>query len=271
VEVLESFGAVGTLASLGEEGLDIQTELADELGLAVPDVAWFATRDRIAEVVTTLAMVTSTLARIADQVLLQNREEVGELVEPFEAGEVGSSTMPYKRDPVRTEETVMLSRLTRGHVGTALELMEGYDEQDFATALAEFAVVPETFLYASRALQYTHEVTEGLAVDEETMRANLAHHGDLVAGEAVMMALAEELGRQTAHDVTHEAAMTALDGETSYAEALLADDRVTAAFSEERVRELLSPESYTGLSERLAQRALRASRERDDDRCHARD
>lgn len=263
VEVVEFFGAVGTLASLGEDGLAVQQELAAELELAVPDVAWFATRDRIAEVVTALGMMTATLSRICDQILLQNREEFGELSEPFEAGEVGSSTMPHKRNPVRTEETVMLSHLTRAHVGTALELMTGYDERDFATALAEFAVLPETFLYTSRALQYTHEVLEGLVVDEEAMAANLRHHGDLVAGEAVMMALAAELGRQTAHDVTHEAAMSALDGQMSYADALLADERVASTLSEDRVRELLDPESYTGLSAELAERAVEASRARD--------
>ncbi len=263
VEVLEFFGAVGTLASLGDDGLAVQEALAEELDLAVPNVAWFATRDRVAETVTTLAMVSATLARISDQILLQNREEFDELAEPFEAGEVGSSTMPHKRNPVRTEETVMLNRLTRAHAGTALELMVGYDERDFATALAEFAVVPETFLYTSRALKYTHEVLEGLVVDEAAMRHNLGHHGDLVAGEAVMMALAEELGRQTAHDVTHEAAMAALDGEQSYAEALLLDDRVSSVFSSAELEDLLNPESYTGLSAELAQRALKSSRARD--------
>jgi adenylosuccinate lyase len=263
VEVLEFFGAVGTLASLGDDGLAVQEALSEELDLAVPDVAWFTTRDRVAEVVTTLAMVSATLARISDQILLQNREEFDELAEPFEADEVGSSTMPHKRNPVRTEETVMLNRLTRAHAGTALELMVGYDERDFATALAEFAVVPETFLYTSRALQYTHQVLEGLVVDETAMAENLDHHGDLVAGEAVMMALAEELGRQTAHDMTHEAAMAALDSEQSYAEALLSDDHVSSVFSAAELEDLLDPESYTGLSAELAKRALDASRARD--------
>lgn len=262
VEVLEFFGAVGSLASLGENGLDVQEALADELDLAVPDVAWFAARDRIAEVVATLGLVTATLTRIGRQVLLLNREEVGELSEPIEEGEIGSSTMPHKRNPVQSEETVLLSRLTRAHVSTALELMETYDERDFSATLGEFAVVPETFLYASRALQYVHNVTSDLVVHEDSMLENLRHHGGLVASEAVMMALAEELGRQTAHDVTHEAAMRALDGEASFAEALLKDERVTSSFSQERIEEATDPEAYTGVSGELAQRALDRSRAR---------
>lgn len=263
VEVVEFFGAVGSLASLGEEGLVVQEGLGAELDLAVPDVAWYAARDRIAETVITLGLVTSTLARIGKQVLLMNREEFGELSEPFEAGEIGSSTMPHKRNPVRSEETVLLARLVRGHADTALELMETYDERDFSATLGEFAVVPETFLYTSRALSYIHEVAAGLVVHEEGMLENLHHHGGLVASEAVMMALAEELGRQTAHDVSYEAAMLALDGEASFADALLDDERVAAAFSREEIDDLTDPETYTGVSSTIARRALERSRKRD--------
>lgn len=262
VEVLEFFGAVGSLASLGEKGLDVQKALADELDLSVPDVAWFAARDRIAEVVTTLGLITATLTRIARQVLLLNREEIGEVSESVEEGEIGSSTMPHKRNPVQSEESVLLGRLVRAHVSTALELMETYDERDFSATLGEFAVVPETFLYVSRALQYVHDVTSDLVVHEDAMQENLRHHGGLVASEAVMIALAEELGRQTAHDVTHEAAMQALDGEASFAEALLEDERVTSSFSRERIGEMTDPETYTGLSKELAQQVLDRSRTR---------
>lgn len=262
VEVVEFFGAVGSLASLGADGIGIQEGLAAELDLDVPDVAWFAARDRIAETVTTLGLITSTLARIGKQVLLLNREEFGELSEPFETGEIGSSTMPHKRNPVRSEETVLLGRLVRGHVDTSLELMETYDERDFSATLGEFAIVPETFLYASRALQYAHEVIAGLVVHEDGMAENLHHHGGLVASEAVLMALAEELGRQTAHDVSYEAAMAALDGEATFADALLANDQVSAAFSREQIDELTDPEAYTGISSTLARRALEQSRSR---------
>lgn len=264
VEVLEFFGAVGSLASLGEDGFAVQEALANELDLDVPDVAWFAARDRIAEVVTTLGLITATLTRIARQLLLLNREEFGEVSEPIDEDEIGSSTMPHKRNPVQSEESVLLGRLTRGHVGTALELMETYDERDFSATLGEFAVVPETFLYASRALQYVHNVTADLVVHEDAMRENLRHHGQLVASESVMISLAEELGRQTAHDVTHEAAMRALEGELSLEEALLDDERVRSTFSREEIEAATDPEAYTGLSNELAQRVLDRSRKQNE-------
>lgn len=256
VEVLEFFGAVGSLSSLGDDGLAVQEGLARELDLEIPDVAWFAARDRIAETVATLGLVTATLARIADGVLVLNREEIGELGEPIPEGEVGSSTMPHKRNPVRSMETVLLGRLTRGHVGTALELMGTTGERDFSTLMGEFAVVPETFLYASRALQYTHEIISDLVVDESAMLRNLRHHGGLVTSERVMMELAETIGRQTAHDVVHEAAMEALQGDERFADALYDDPRVAEHLSRDRIEELTDPESYVGLSATLARRAL---------------
>ncbi|MFB6311024.1 MAG: adenylosuccinate lyase family protein [Salinirussus sp.] len=263
VEVLEFFGATGTLASLGEEGLAVQEGLAEELDLGVPDVAWFAARDRIADAVATLGLVTSTMARIAKQVLFMNREEVGEASEPHDEGAIGSSTMPHKRNPVKSEETVLLGRLTRAHVGSAMELMETADERDFSATLGEFAVVPETFLYVSRALAYVHDVTADLVVHEEGLERNLHHHGPVVASEAVMMGLADELGRQTAHDLTHEAAGRALDGEASFVDALLENDSIAAAFSREELESMADPASYVGQSARLARRALEHSRARE--------
>lgn len=252
---LQFFGAVGTLASLGEDGLAVQEALADELDLDVPNVAWYAARDRVAELVTTLAMIDATLGKVASQVLLYNRPEVGELAEPVAEGEIGSSTMPHKRNPVKSEESRMLSRLVRSHAGTMLEALGGYDERDASTWFAEFAVVPETFLYTSRILQYVHEVLADLVVDEDAMYENLHVHGGLVASEAVMMELADEVGRQTAHEILFATASEAIQTDRSFADCLKDDERVTAALSEERIDELTDPTNYTGLSASLARRA----------------
>jgi 3-carboxy-cis,cis-muconate cycloisomerase len=258
---LQFFAAVGTLSSLGEDGLAVQEALAAELDLGVPDVAWYAARDRIAELVTTLAMVAATLGKISSQVLLYGRPEVGEIAEPVPEGEVGSSTMPHKRNPVRSEESQMLSRLVRSHAGVALEAMGGgYDERDASTWFTEMAVVPEAFLYTSRALSYVHEVLSGLVVDPEAMAENLHHHGGLVASEAVMMALADEVGRQTAHDLLLGIAGEALRTDRSFADCLRDDDRVTAALSDEQIERLTDPTAYTGLSARLARRAVESAR-----------
>ena len=254
--VVESFGAVGSLASLGTDGLDVQEGFAEELDLAVPNTAWFAARDRFFELLNTFATIGGTLSRIARQVLMLNREEIDELSEPIPEGAVGSSTMPHKRNPVMSERTVGLAALLKGHAGSMGSLVENYDERDAGLWYAEYAIVPEAFLYLHRALYNVRDTLGGLGVHADAMRENMNIHGGLVTSEAVMMALADSVGRVTAHDIVYDAAMETYESDRSFEEILLADDRVAAALSAEELAELTDPANYTGVSDRIARRTV---------------
>ena len=254
--VVESFGAVGSLASLGEDGLDVQERFAEELDLAVPNTAWFAARDRFFELLNTFATIGGTLSRISRQVLMLNREEIGELSEPIPEGAVGSSTMPHKRNPVMSERTVGLAALLKGHASSMGALVENYDERDAGLWYAEYAIVPEAFLYLHRALYNVRDTLGGLGVHADAMRENMDIHGGLVTSEAVMMALADAVGRVTAHDIVYDAAMETSESDRSFEEILLADDRVAAALSAEELSELTDPANYTGVSDRIARRTV---------------
>lgn len=256
VFALQFFGATGTLGSLGDDGPAVQRELADELDLALPSVAWFAGRDRFAEYLDTLAEAATTLERIAQQVLILNRPELGELGEPARAGEIGSSTMPHKVNPVKCERAVALARLVRGQATVMTDAMAGYDERDFGAWYVEFAVIPEACCYFGRQLRNVLTTLEGLEVHPERMLENLDIHGGLVASEAVMMALAEHVGRQTAHDVVHEAAMTAQGSDRSFLDCLAADDRVTDHLDAERLAALTDHRSYVGNAGRFVDETL---------------
>jgi 3-carboxy-cis,cis-muconate cycloisomerase len=260
--VVEFFGAVGSLASLGEPGLEVQERLADDLDLAVPNTAWYASRDRILELLNAFATLGGTLSRIARNVLVLNREEIGELGEPIPEGAVGSSTMPHKRNPVKSERTVGLASLLRGHANAMTSLVEAHDERDAGLWYGEYALVPEAFLYLHRALRNTALTLEGLDVDVEAMYENMGVHGGLPTSEAVMMALAESVGRVTAHDLVYEAAMEAVGSGRSFEDCLLEDDRIAAELSAEAVAELTDPANYTGVSDTIARRTVEASRER---------
>jgi adenylosuccinate lyase len=251
------FGAVGTLASLGEPGLDVQERFAEELDLPMPDVAWFSARDRYAELLSTMAQVGATLARVSREILVLNREETDEVNEPIPEGAVGSSTMPHKRNPVKSERTVGLAALLRGHARTMNAFQAGYDERDAGYWYGEYAIIPEAFLYLSAILRNVRETMAGLVVNEEEMAENLRLHGQFVTSEAVMMALAEHVGRQTAHEILHEHAMAAAESEQSFRERLLADDRVTDVLPLEDIEVLTDPEAYIGCSTTFVDRALR--------------
>ncbi|WP_331232406.1 adenylosuccinate lyase [Natronorarus salvus] len=258
--VVEFFGAVGSLASLGEDGLEVQRRFADQLDLAVPNTAWFASRDRLLDLINAIAALGGTLSRIARQVLVLNREEINELSEPVPEGAIGSSTMPHKRNPVNSERTIALGALLRGHANVMASLVEHHDERDAGLWYAEYAVIPEAFLYVHRALRNTREVLEGLTVNATAMRKNAEIHGGLVASEAVMMALAESLGRVTAHDIVHKAAMEAYESERSFEEILLENDDVAKTLSADAIAELTDPTRYTGVSSVIAQRTVEDSR-----------
>ncbi|MFB6170692.1 MAG: adenylosuccinate lyase [Haloarculaceae archaeon] len=253
---LQLFGAVGTLASLGEPGLEVQERFAEETGLSVPDTAWFTARDRYAELLSTMAHVGGTLARASREILMLNREEINEANEPIPEGLIGSSTMPHKLNPIKSERNLGLAALLRGHASAMNEFQEGMDERDAGLWYAEYAVVPESFLYLSALLRNARETVEGLEVNEEEMMENLSLHGQLVTSEAVMMALAEETGRQTAHEIVHEHAIAALRGEGSFREHLLSDDRVTDVLSREDIEALTVPEEYVGCSEAFVERTV---------------
>ena len=260
--VVEFFGAVGSLAALGDPGLEVQERLAEELDLSVPNTAWYASRDRILELLNAFVALGGTLSRIARNVLVLNREEIGELGEPIPEGAVGSSTMPHKRNPVMSERTVGLAALLRGHANAAASLVEAHDERDAGLWYAEYALLPEAFLYLHRALRNTALTLEGLDVDVEAMNENMDVHGGLPTSEAVMMALAESVGRVTAHDLVYDAAMEAAGSEKSFQDCLLDDDRIAEELSAEEVAELTDPANYTGVSDAIARRAVEASRER---------
>lgn len=242
------FGAVGTLASLGDDGLSVQEHLSDELDLPLPDVVWHAARDRYAEVVTALAHIGTTLSKISRQFLFMHRPEVHEVQETVSDGHIGSSTMPHKRNPKKNEGVVVLARLLRGQAQIMTEAMETVDERDASTWYAEFAVVPNAFLYASRLLANTRDVLDGLEIHPDRMAANLGIHGELVVSERVMMALATRMGRQTAHEVVADNAWAALDSDQSFGEALRSDERVTSALTDDDLTALLTPAEYTGLA-----------------------
>lgn len=139
--------------------------------------------------------------------------EVAELEEPFSHGKVGSSTMPHKRNPRYAERVVALGRLVRGLAGTALETMVMAHERDASAGRAEWMLVPEACCLAAAAEHWTLHIVRGLRVDPGRMRENLDRLGGLLLSEAVMLRLGEGLGRNAAHDVVYEAAMTAFEGQ----------------------------------------------------------
>ncbi len=264
VFVGEFAGASTTLASLSEDperALRVQARLMADLGLGVPVIGWHAARDRFAELGLLLALLAGTCGKIAHEVILLQKSEVMELEEPHHHGKVGSSTMPHKRNPMGCEGIMALSRLARSLAPALLESAATAEhERDWAAVHTEWAALPEICITTGAAVSQMRDIIRGLHVYRDRMVANIdALHG-LILSEAVMLALGEHVGRQVAHDIVYEAAMTAFEQRRPLADLLLADSRVSQHLTATEIAELLRPEAYTGLAGLFTDRVLAAAR-----------
>ncbi|MFG1372762.1 3-carboxy-cis,cis-muconate cycloisomerase [Xanthobacter oligotrophicus] len=253
----EFSGAAGTLASIGEGGLDVQAAYCAELGLAQPPITWHVARDGIAEVICYLGLVTGSLAKIATDVMLMMATEFGEVSEPFVHGRGASSTMPQKRNPISCELILAAAKSVRQQVATALDGMIHDFERATGPWHLEWIAIPESFILTASALANARYMLDGLMVHEARMRANLDLTGGLIVAEAVMMAAAPKLGRQHAHDVVYEACRVAIEGAKKLADVLKANPDVVAALgSPEAVDHACDPVNYLGLSAEMTDRVV---------------
>ncbi|RME85263.1 MAG: adenylosuccinate lyase [Caldilineae bacterium] len=254
-------GAVGSLASLSERGPAVQARLMAELGLAMPAIGWHPARDRFAEYGVLLALVAATMGKIAHEIILLQKSEVAEVEEPYRRGKVGSSTMPHKRNPMLCEGILAEARLARGLVPTLLGAMEAEHERDWSAMHVEWAALPEICILAGGAVAHTLQAIRGLRVDRKRMRRNVDLLHGLMMSEAVMLRLGEFVGRQTAHEIVHEASMRAFEEERPLRDTLLEDEHVTRHLSAQEITDLLRPEAYIGLCTYFVDQVLANSTE----------
>ncbi len=257
LEVVQFAGAAGTLASLGEEqGLATQAALAEELGLAVPDITWHSIRDGFAEVTGWLALVTGSLAKIGLDVALMMQTESGEALEPFQPGRGASSTMPQKRNPIGAELMIASAKIVREQHSLMLDAMVQDHERATGPWHAEWQAVPTAFVAASGGLRAAREVLEGLEVRPDAMRRVLDVTGGLIVAEAVMMGLAPHLGRQVAHDLVYDCCRRALAEDVAFLDALSAEPRIAAVMDRDALARLVDPANYLGAGPAMTRRLL---------------
>jgi 3-carboxy-cis,cis-muconate cycloisomerase len=258
--VVQLGGAAGTLASLGDPGLDVVQALGAELELAVPDLPWHGARDRPAELAACLGLITGTLGKMARDLSLLMQTEVGEAFEPAGEGRGGSSTMPHKRNPVAAAAVLSAAVRAPNLVATMLAAMVQEHERGLGGWHAEWETLPELAVLTAGALRWTVETIEGLEVDAARMRANLDLTRGLIMAEAVQMALGAKIGRQAAHGLLERASKRALAKGLHLKEALAAEPDVTAQLTPADLDRLVDPLNYTGVAGQLIDRALGARR-----------
>jgi 3-carboxy-cis,cis-muconate cycloisomerase len=256
VLVGEFGGAVGTLASLGADGLKVQAAMMDELGLGQPDIAWHTVRDRIGEVACFLGLLTGTLGKISMDVKLLMQTEVAEVYEPFHEARGSSSTMPQKRNPISCLYIHSTVALVRQHVAALLEAAVADHERSTGPWEIEWISLPEIFLLASGALAQTKLLVCGLEVDADRMRANLDLTRGMIVSEAVMMGLGPHLGRQRAHDLVYDICRKVSATGVPLVELLAQNADISKHLTRAELDKMCDPAAYLGLAGAMVDKVL---------------
>jgi adenylosuccinate lyase len=224
-------GPVGTYSHLGP---DVEHDVLAELGLhADPASTQIVQRDRHAALLTAIAIVGGSLERFATEIRNLQHTEIGELQEPFKAGQKGSSAMPHKRNPILSERIAGLARLLRGYAGTALEDQPLWHERDISHSSAERVILPDATTLLDYMLVKTTGLIEGFVVRSERMRENIERGLGLHASSRVLVALVERggLSREEAYAIVQRAALRAADERRPLRDLLAVDATVAAKLS----------------------------------------
>jgi len=257
-------GAVGTQAGLGSNAMKIQELVMRRLGLKPADITTqIISRDIHAELICLLAAIASTLDKFATEIRELQRTEIAEVFEPFERGkQVGSSTMPHKRNPEVCERICGLAKVVRGLVIPALENIPTWHERDLTQSSAERFIIPEACILVDYMLYLMTWVLSNLEVDEERMLVNVDLTQGRALSEAVMLVLTKKgMGRQEAHEMLRQLAIISARDKKPFKEVLLSNEVIRRMLTEEEINEVLNPKNYLGTAVEQVEQAIKKTLE----------
>ena len=261
LDVGQLAGGVGSLSSLGPSALELQKSFLARLGLMAPAISWITSRDTLAEWFNLLALIASTGDKIGHEVYNLQRTEIGEVSEGFVTGTVGSITMPHKRNPEISEHLGTLARVVRHNAALIAESLVHDHERDGRSWKAEWGVLAETCLAAGKLLALLRTLTGNLVIHADRMRANLEATGGFVLSEAVMLALAARIGKQSAHALVYETAMNAHASGRGLKEIILENPQICAHLSTTEIESLFDYRQHTGQCSAMIDQVLAELRE----------
>jgi len=255
IKVGKISGAVGTYQHIDPE---VEERVCRNLGLVPAPVSnQIVQRDRHAFFVATLALIGATLEKIATEIRHLQRTEVLEAEEFFSQGQKGSSAMPHKRNPIRSERICGLARLLRGYSVTALENVALWHERDISHSSNERIILPDACICADFILNETIRVLTDLQVYPEKMRANLDKTHGLIFSQEILLALIEKgASREEAYAIVQQNAMPVWQTGASFRELLLKDQDVGKWLTAGEVEQLFNFEKVLARIHAIYERAL---------------
>ncbi|KYK20832.1 adenylosuccinate lyase [Thermoplasmatales archaeon SG8-52-4] len=253
-------GAVGTGAALGKNAIKLQEEMLRELKLGAEDVSTqIVCRDRYNELIGVLCNISTSMEKFATEVRNLQRDEIGEVAEAFEAKkQVGSSTMPHKRNPITCEQICGLSRVVRGFATPTYENAIQWHERDLCNSSSERFIIPHSIILTDWIVYQTNTVFKNLKVFPEKMKKNLEISKGLPMAESLMTSLiGKGMGRGEAHELMRKTSLRAVSENKTLKEAFIEENKKLKLLTDNEINNSLKPENYLGATEKIIDRVIK--------------
>jgi len=253
-------GAVGTGAALGPKALKIQEEMLKELKLGVEDVSTqIVCRDRYNELLGVLCNIATSMEKFGTEIRNLQRDEIGEVAEAFEAKkQVGSSTMPHKRNPITSEQICGLSRLVRAYAIPTYENAVQWHERDLCNSSSERFIIPHSIILTDWVVYKANDVFKNIKVFPDRMKKNMEISKGLPMAESMMTTLiGKGMGRGDAHELMRKTALKAAKENKSLKEAFVQENKKLKLLSDKEINDALNPSNYLGASEKIIERVVK--------------
>jgi adenylosuccinate lyase len=248
--ICKTMGVVGTGSLMGAKSVEVQKRVAKRLNLVPAEVTTqVVPRERYAEYVFELALIGSTLEKMAIEIRNLQRTEIGEVAEQFKKGQMGSSAVPVKRNPIKSERVSSLSKLLRSQVGVSFENIPLWHERDLSNSANERFVLPTASILADEMLETMTRIVSNLAVNEKRIVENLYITKGQIFAEFVLEALIQKgIPRFVAYRDVQRVAFEAKDKGLEYKDAIKNDKAFSSNLTDKEIDSIFLPEKHLGAS-----------------------
>jgi adenylosuccinate lyase len=250
VLICKTLGVVGTGSLMGSQALEVQKRVSKRLGLIPVEVATqIIPRERYAEYVFQLALLGSTLEKIAIEIRNLQRTEIGEVSEYFKKGQMGSSAVPVKRNPTKSERITSLSKLLRSQVQISFENIPHWHERDLSNSANERFILPMTSILLDEMLETMINVIQNLQIDINRIKQNLYFTKGQIFAEFLLKGLVKKgIPRFKAYRDVQRIAFEAHKKGIEYIDAVRKDPAVSSHLTEKEIKTIFTPENHLGAS-----------------------
>jgi len=257
--VCKTLGVVGTGSLMGDEALEVQKIVAHNLGLHPVDAATqIVPRERFAEMQFCIALIGSTLDKIAIEIRNLQRTEIGEVAEPFRKGQMGSSAVPVKRNPIKSERVSSLARILRSLVNVSMENIASWHERDLSNSANERFVFPMASILLDEMLNAMTTVIRELKVKKERIAYNIEMTKGQIYAEFMLDALIKKgVARFDAYRDIQRVAFSALESGEHFFDAACRDRNISTRLSKQELAAIFDAKNHLAASGRIIENSAR--------------